>query len=237
MIDCRFLEQMFSQYGLSATERMLEQFDCYAELLVDWNQRINLTAITESQEICSKHFLDSALLLKQVELKQGSSVIDVGTGAGFPSLPCKILRPDLELTLLDSLNKRINFLQAVSENLHISTNCIHSRAEDGGKNPTLREQFDLATARAVAHLRELSEYCLPFVKVGGTFVALKGPEIEEELQESKKALKLLGGEVLDVVKYSLPGDQKRAAVLVRKVSQTPTKYPRMTAKMKKQPLK
>lgn len=237
MIDQSYLCSLLEEHGLEASAQMLQQFDQYAELLVDWNQRINLTAIVEPREICSKHFLDSALLLKHAKLAQGSRLIDVGTGAGFPSLPCKILRPDLDVTLLDSLNKRIHFLTNVSENLQISTNCIHARAEDGGHQAELREQFDVATARAVAHLRELSEYCLPFVKVGGIFVALKGFEIEEELKESQKALQLLGGSVLDVVKYTLPDDQKRAMVLVQKVSQTPTKYPRMTAKMKKQPLK
>lgn len=236
MIDTGYLKQLLETVGFAPTDTQLGQFDAYAALLVEWNEKINLTAITEPKEICGKHFLDSALLLKQLEVPQDTRMIDVGTGAGFPSIPCKILRPDLEVTLLDSLNKRINFLKEVSENLQISTNCIHARAEDGGQNQALREQFEVATARAVAHLRELSEYCLPFVKVGGYFVALKGYEVEEELKEAGKALKILGGKVVEVRKYTLPEEQKRAAVVIQKVSQTPTKYPRMSAKMKKQPL-
>lgn len=234
MINRAELQRMLD---MQATDEMLAQFDLYAQLLVEWNEKINLTAIIKPEEICVKHFLDSALLLKQVEIPVGASMIDVGTGAGFPSVPCKILRPDLQLTLLDSLNKRINFLQTLSESLGIYTNCIHSRAEDGGKNPELREQYDVATARAVAHLSTLAEYCLPFVKVGGIFVAMKGPDVEMELQESKKALQLLGGEVIATQSYQLDEEQSRSIIVIKKISQTPTKYPRNSAKMKKQPLK
>ncbi len=175
------------------------------------------------------------MLLSYVSLPKNAAVIDVGTGAGFPSVPCTILRPDLKLTLLDSLNKRITFLSALCSALGIPAECVHARAEEGGKMPSLREQFDLATARAVAHLRELSEYCLPFVKVGGLFAALKGHDLEEELSEAKSAIRLLGKDQ-QVEEYNLDKVGKRTFVLIRKISQTSSKYPRMTAKIKKQKL-
>lgn len=236
MIRKEYLHGLAEAEGFVLTEEMLDSFDHYAGLLVEWNEKINLTAITQPDEIAVKHFLDSLLLLRCVELPEGASLIDVGTGAGFPSLPCGIVRQDLRITLLDSLQKRITFLRELTGALHIPADCIHARAEEGGQDPALREQFDLATARAVARLRELAEYCLPFVRVGGTFAALKGYEIEEELEEARKAICLLGGEVAEVRKFVLPDESRRAIVLIRKISQTPTKYPRNSAKMKKQPL-
>lgn len=235
MINKQELKDIVKKYNFDLTDIQLEKFDKYAQTLVEWNEKINLTAITEPTDICVKHFFDSLLLLDAVDVKENSTMIDVGTGAGFPSIPCKIVRDDIELTLLDSLNKRINFLTELSNNLEINTTCIHSRAEDGGRKEDLREKFDFATARAVAHLRELSEYCLPFVKVGGYFVSLKGYEIEEELEEAKKAIKLLGGKIVEVKKYE--EENKRAIVIIKKVSQTPTKYPRIASKIKKQPIK
>lgn len=235
MINKDELQNIVKKYNFELTDSQLEKFDTYAQTLVEWNEKINLTAITEPTDICVKHFFDSLLLLDAIDIPQNSTMIDVGTGAGFPSVPCKIIRDDIQLTLLDSLNKRINFLSELSKNLEIYTTCIHSRAEDGGKQKNLREQFDFATARAVAHLRELSEYCLPFVKVGGYFVALKGYEIEEELEEAKKAIKLLGGQIVDVKKYE--EENKRSIIIIKKISQTPPKYPRMSAKIKKQPIK
>lgn len=236
MIPREYLQETAKGYGFSLEENDLAKLDRYAEYLVEWNEKINLTAITEPKEICLKHFLDSFLLLDAVEVPESASLIDVGTGAGFPSVPCKILRQDLKLTLLDSLQKRIRFLTGLSETLGLETACVHGRAEEEGKKPAMREQFDFATARAVAHLRELSEYCLPFVKVGGYFVALKGYDIEEELEEAKKAIRLLGGKIEAVKKYELPEGNRRAIVLIKKISQTPTKYPRIAAKMKKQPI-
>lgn len=237
MIPKEYFKEITKNYGFDLTEEQIDRFDRYAEYLVEWNEKINLTAITDPKEICIKHFLDSLLFFKAVSLPEKASLIDVGTGAGFPSVPCKIVRPDLFLTLLDSLNKRIQFLSGLSDHLGIETKCIHSRAEDGGKSIDLREKFDYATARAVAHLRELSEYCLPFVKPGGYFIALKGYEIEQELEEAKKAIKLLGGEIKEVKKYELPEENRRGIVVIQKISQTPTKYPRMAAKIKKQPIK
>lgn len=236
MISQEYLLKHAKAYGFDLTSEQLEQFDCYAKFLVEWNEKINLTAIVQPDEICIKHFLDSLLLLSVMEVPQHASMIDVGTGAGFPSVPCKIVRSDIQLTMMDSLNKRIVFLQQLAEQLHISADCIHSRAEDGGKQSKYREVFDIATARAVAHLRELSEYCLPFVKLGGYFVALKGFDIEQELEESKKAIKLMGGEIQRIEKIVLPGENKRGIVVIKKISQTPTRYPRISAKIKKQPL-
>lgn len=237
MIDQLYLKELAERYELQLNEQQLTQFDQYAQTLVEWNEKINLTAITQPKEICIKHFLDSLLLLKALDIPQQAKMIDVGTGAGFPSIPCKIVQEDIDLTLLDSLNKRIHFLTELSGILQISTNCIHARAEEGGQKRELREQFNIATARAVAHLRELSEYCLPYVKVGGFFAALKGYEIEQELEEAKKAIKLLGGHILDVKKINLPEENKRAIIIIKKISQTPTKYPRISAKIKKQPIK
>lgn len=235
MISKDFLKNIVKKYNFDLNDVQLDKFDKYAKFLVEWNEKINLTAITEPNDICIKHFFDSLLLLDAIEVQKNSTMIDVGTGAGFPSIPCKIVRDDVNLILIDSLNKRINFLKELSNELDISTTCIHSRAEDGGKKEELREKFDFATARAVAHLRELSEYCLPFVKVGGYFVALKGYEIEEELEESKKAIKLLGGKIIEVKKYE--EENKRAIIIIKKISQTPTKYPRISVKIKKQPIK
>lgn len=236
MIDRKRLQEIFAAYQLPCGEKQAEEFDRYAGLLAEWNQKINLTAILEPEEICIKHFLDSVLLLSAAEPEAGASLIDVGTGAGFPSVPCKILRPDLRLTLLDSLNKRVRFLQLLSQELGQENVAVHGRAEELGRKAEYREQFDLATARAVAHLRELAEYCLPFVKPGGCFAALKGYEVEEELAQAEKAIRLLGGEVESMKKYDLPQGNRRAIVLIRKISQTPTKYPRLSAKIKKEPL-
>lgn len=237
MINLDLLKQEAEAIGFHLTETQLQKLDKYAALLVEWNEKINLTAITEPDEIVMKHFIDSFLLLNHVEHEKPFSLIDVGTGAGFPSLPCKIICDSMELIMLDSLNKRINFLNEVIAQVNVNAKAIHGRAEECGNQPHLREQFDYATARAVAHLRGLSEYCLPYVKVGGTFVALKGYEIEQELEEAKPAIKALGGKVIDVVKYEIHDSGKRAIVLIKKISQTPTKYPRSFAKIKKQPIK
>lgn len=236
MIDLNFLKQNLEAYGLSCGDQLAEKLDRYAELLVEWNQKMNLTAITEPDEIVIKHFLDSLLLIKATELPGGGRIIDVGTGAGFPSVPVCLYRPDLRLTLLDSLNKRITFLTELTAQLELPAECVHGRAEETGGKAEYREQYDIACARAVAHLRELSEYCLPFVKVGGCFAALKGYEIEQELEEACFAIEQLGGQLEKVEKFQLSGDNKRAIVVVRKVRQTPAKYPRPSAKMKKSPL-
>lgn len=236
MIDRGFFSRVAEEAGFSLSSDQLDSFERYGTLLVEWNEKINLTAITDPEGIAVKHFLDSLLLLKSVEVPAGSRLIDVGTGAGFPSLPCALMRPDLQVTLLDSLNKRIIFLEELTRQLSIEAQTIHARAEEAGRLPELRETFSVATARAVAHLRELSEYCLPFVKVGGIFAALKGAEIDTELDESKSAIRLLGGRIEKVERYTLPDGSGRSIVLIRKIASTSEKYPRPAAKIKKAPI-
>lgn len=236
MINQEQLAAYAAELEIPLSEAQLAAFDRYAEILVDWNGRMNLTTITKPEEIVVKHFVDSLRVLHEAEIPQGASLIDVGAGAGFPSVPLKIVRPDLRLTLLDSLNKRVTFLDALSEALAQGNVCLHGRAEEAGRSPTLRAQFDFATARGVAHLRELSEYCLPFVKLGGVFAALKGGEIDAELKDSQRAIALLCGRVESVKRFTLPDGSSRTIVLIRKVSHTTTKYPRPHAKMLKNPL-
>ena len=215
----------------------LSRFKTYAEMLVEWNKKMNLTAITEPDEIIIKHFLDCLITFKNVDIPKNASIIDVGTGAGFPGMVLKIARPDIKLTLLDGLNKRLVFLSELCSALGFNdVEIIHKRAEDGGNAPELREKYDFATARAVAKLNVLSEYCLPFVKVGGMFLALKGPTAAEELENAENAFKTLGGELNDVQREVLPNGDVRVIVKVKKISQTPTSYPRNSAKISKKPL-
>lgn len=272
MIDIAKLIDSAARYGVALSREQGEQFDRYAALLVEWNEKVNLTAILDPEEILIKHFLDSLTLLTLWDPQRASDsaqetgqgdrgggsipsgekrpagsgpfhralpvlrVMDVGTGAGFPGIPLKIARPELEVTLLDSLNKRVRFLEAVSLALDLPLTCVHSRAEDAGRNSLYREQFDLVTARAVANLRELAEYCLPLVKKGGVFLSMKGPEVEEELEGAGRAIQLLGGRISTVEKLQLPMDYGRALVQVEKISQTPAKYPRLPGKIAKNPL-
>lgn len=236
MIDKQLLLEGCQDFEIELPENAAEKLDQYAQLLVEWNEKMNLTAITEPREIVFKHFVDSLLLLKAVEMPKGASLIDVGTGAGFPSMPVKIARPDVKVTMLDSLQKRLTFLQEVNDQLGLDCTFIHSRAEDGGKKKELREKYDFATARAVANLRDLAEYCLPYVKVGGYFVSLKGPDIEEEIRESKNAIATMGGKVEKVLQFTLPEDSGRSIVVIKKISQTPPQFPRTAAKMAKKPI-
>ncbi len=213
----------------------LQQLSKYADLLCGWNEKINLTAITDPEGIAVKHFADCLYIFKYAEIPFGASVIDVGTGAGFPGIVMKIARPDIKLTLLDSLGKRVNFLNEVIEKLDLKDIvAVHSRAEDGAMH--YRESFDIATARAVANMRVLCEYCLPYVKVGGSFIALKGSAAEIETKDAGNAIKLLGGELQSVKSYSLIDECDRGIVTVKKISQTSTKYPRNPSKISKQPL-
>lgn len=233
-----FLEKAASEYGVELSEKQLQQFQRYYELLIEWNEKINLTAITEPQEVAVKHFIDSVSAWDKKRFEGAKSIIDVGTGAGFPGIPLKIFQPQLKLVLLDSLNKRIKFLQTVVDELQLdNVECIHARAEEGAKNPKLRENFDIAVSRAVARLPVLAEYCIPFVKVGGTFAALKGMKFAEEAEEGKKALQILGGSEPISVEKKLPGlDDKRAVIYVKKIKSTPKKYPRKAGTPDKDPL-
>lgn len=236
MTHGEYLSSCTEKFGIKLSEKQVSQFKIYGEFLTEYNEKVNLTRITDPFEIMEKHFADSALPLSMTEIKEGAKVIDVGTGAGFPGVPMKIVRPDIELTLLDSLNKRLLFLKELSDKLGIEATLIHSRAEVGGIDPLLREKYDVAVSRAVAKLSVLCEYCLPYVRVGGKFMALKGPELENELKEAQNAVKLLGGRVCDVKEYSLPCGDGRTLVVIEKEFPTPKKYPRQRVKLNERPL-
>lgn len=232
------LSEVAKEYGLELTSDQISAFNRYYELLVEWNEKINLTAITEPREVAIKHIVDS-LSCYQKELFTGQvSLIDVGTGAGFPGLPLKIFYPELKLTLLDSLNKRVKFLQLVVDELGLKdVEVIHARSEEAARNKKYREKFDLVTARAVARLPIICEYCLPFVKQGGTFIALKGRQYEEEIQEAQKAFSVLGGKLVKSMPVKLPElEDKRAVVYIKKEKATPKVYPRKAGTPERNPI-
>ena len=233
-----FLEKAASEYGVELSEKQLQQFQRYYELLIEWNEKINLTAITEPQEVAVKHFIDSVSAWDEKRFEGAKSIIDVGTGAGFPGIPLKIFQPQLKLVLLDSLNKRIKFLQTVVDELQLdNVECIHARAEEGAKNPKLRENFDIAVSRAVARLPVLCEYCLPFVKRGGYFLALKGREYQDEIKEAAKAIKVMGGSKVTERLVKLPAlDDVRAIITIKKDMPTPKAYPRKAGTPAKKPI-
>lgn len=211
--------------GAPLDETQVNMLIGYAGLLTEWNKKINLTAITDDEGIATKHFLDSLSAVCTGLVK--GKVIDVGTGAGFPGLVLKIAKPEIELTLLDSLNKRINFLNEVCAGLEINAETIHARAEDGGRNPALRGKFDTVVSRAVANLTTLSEWCIPFLKTGGYFLALKGPLAEQELSDAKRAVSILGGKVEDVFEAEIPfTDLRHKIIVIKKIRQTPMRFPR-----------
>ena len=222
--------------GIKVTEEQAGKFQRYMELLVEWNEKLNLTAVTEPGEIVEKHFLDSLTLLLACKPKEGGRLLDVGTGAGFPGVPLKIMRPDLRVTLLDGSNKRLNFLGEVCGELGIECERVHKRAEEAGLDKRMRESFDLVTARAVAKLRVLCEYCLPLVKMRGFFVAMKGPGAGEELAEAENAMSILGGDKVEVKQIMLPSAGERNLIVVRKLSFTPKGYPRHGGTIAKHPL-
>ena len=219
-------------------EQKSKDFETYYNMLIDWNEKINLTAITEPHDVAYKHFIDCMSIFKSNVIKNGAKVIDVGTGAGFPGLVMKIFNPTLDITLMDSLNKRINFLNEVAHSLNIDVNCVHSRAEDAGHSKLYREKFDICASRAVANLSTLCELCLPFVKVGGYLAALKGPKAQEEILEANNAIKILGGKVENVIEYKIADtDYAHNIVLVKKISAISSQYPRKAPKPSKEPLK
>lgn len=224
-------------YGINLDEKAPERFKIYYNFLVEYNKHTNLTSITEEKDVIIKHFLDSIIVSKFLELTPGLRLIDVGTGAGFPGVPLKIANPEIDLTLLDSLNKRIIFLNKLVEKLGLTSEIFHNRAEECGKNKKFREKFNIVTSRAVAKLTVLSEYCLPLLKVGGYFVSLKGSNVENEIEESKKSIEVLGGKIERVEKFDLPeGKGGRAIVIIKKISSTPGKYPRSNANISKFPI-
>lgn len=229
------MSQSAQDVGMTLSREQYDQFMKYKELLKEWNEKINLTAITDDEGIVSKHFIDSIKAFRFEGLKNARTVIDVGTGAGFPGFPVKIMKSDIELTLLDSLNKRLNFLKAVADELDLEgVNFVHSRAEDGGRDPKFRDSFDIAVSRAVANLTLLTELCLPYVKVGGYFIALKGPAVEKEVNDAKHAISLLGGRLHDIIEVVIEDtDLRHNLVVIEKIKNTPKAYPRSSAAIKK----
>lgn len=233
------LKRKAEKLGIFLTDYQMGQFRQYYEMLIEKNKVMNLTAITEWEEVIDKHFIDSISLVKAVDLTGRKYVLDLGCGAGFPGIPLKIVFPEMKIILLDSLNKRILFLQDVIRELKLEdVEALHGRAEDYAKKAEYREQFDYCVSRAVANLTTLSEYCLPYVKVGGKFISYKSGKVKEELTEIKKAMFLLGGKVEDVISFSLPEtDIERNFVVIQKEKKTPGKYPRKAGLPGKEPLK
>ena len=239
-MDIQEFSDLMIEYGkeidIMFTEEQLKQFYQYMNLLIEWNEKINLTAIVEPKEIILKHFIDSLTITKYIGKNQ--SVIDIGTGAGFPGIPLKIVRKDLKITLLDSLNKRIHFLDEVIKDLALENiDTVHARIEEYAKNKNYRETYNIATSRAVANLTTLSEYMLPMVRINGMAICMKGSEISEEISKSKNSIKLLGGEISKIEEFALPkSDYKRNLILIEKARQTPSKYPRKPGMPSKEPL-
>ena len=234
------LQKEAQEMGVTLNEHQIKQFYDYYELLIHWNTMVNLTAITEQKEVVTKHFSDSLALVKAVPdlAEKEYTLIDVGTGAGFPGIPLKIAFPNLKVTLLDSLNKRINFLNEVIQALELEKiQAVHGRAEDAAHDNVSRETFDFCVSRAVANLSTLSEYCLPFVKVGGWFVPYKSGKLEEEMKTGKGAIRKLGGELEDVIFFHLANEDERNLVRIRKTEKTGKKYPRKAGTPSREPLK
>jgi 16S rRNA (guanine527-N7)-methyltransferase len=236
--DVSVLKGSFERIGIQLTDWQIEQFLIYYEFLVEKNKVMNLTGITEYQEVVLKHFVDSVALVKAVDVSKFQSLIDVGTGAGFPGVPLKIVFPHLEVVLLDSLNKRINFLNELIDKLRLENiTAVHGRAEDGARKTEYREHFDLCVSRAVANLSSLSEYCIPFIKKDGLFISYKSTTVDDEITGAKKALFLLGGKFIEKQTFELPGsDIGRSLIVIKKEKTTPLKYPRKAGLPSKEPL-
>lgn len=231
------LRTYLKKIDIELSKKQIEQFYTYMNLLLEWNEKINLTAITEPEEVILKHFVDSLTI--SAYIKKGSKLVDMGTGAGFPGIPLKILRDDIEITLVDSLNKRINFLNEVIKELELrEISTVHARAEEFGQNKKYREKFDIATSRAVANLSTLSEYLVPLVKLEGKIICMKGSEVKEEVENAKNAIKILGGKIEKEESFNLPNsDMKRNLVIIKKIKNTPAKYPRKPGTPAKEPIK
>lgn len=227
------------ELNIELTDNQVKEFEDFMDHMILWNDRVRLTSITEENEVIDKHFVDSLSVLKTNLFKSDLKILDLGTGGGFPGIPLKLYDRTYDLTMIDSRLKKIEYLETVIEKFNLeNTLALHGRAEDFGKDEEYREKFDIVVSRAVANTAVLSEYCLPFVKKGGYFIAMKGSEIEEELNEGKKAIKILGGKIQEVLEFKLPQtDFNRSIVIVKKIDDTPKKYPRSSGKPKKKPLK
>lgn len=227
-------------HGLVLNDQQIAQFERYFQLLVEWNEKMNLTAITQREEVYLKHFYDCLMVLWNMPLEDYAlQLCDVGAGAGFPSIPLKIAHPELQVTIVDSLQKRLTFIEHLAEELGLEgVSCVHGRAEDVGQNPAYRGQFDIVTARAVASLNVLAEYCLPLVKIGGQFLALKAQKSDQELEEARAAIRILGAKLIKVTEDQLPVEAAdRRYILIQKTRETPNKYPRKAGKPAKNPIK
>lgn len=232
------LKERLKDISIQLDDNKRNQFMEFYKLLIEWNQYMNLTAITEYEEVVEKHFVDSLSIVKAINLCEIENIIDIGTGAGFPGIPIKIIYPHLKVTLLDSLNKRVKFLNTIIEKLELKNiNVIHGRAEDYAKQKEYREKYELCVSRAVANLSTLSEYCIPYISVGGMFISYKSDEIDEELLKSKNAVKILGAKISDVIRFQLPGtDIRRTFIKIEKIKNTPKIYPRRAGIPGKEPL-
>lgn len=236
VINKELLSSNAASLGVDLSEDMLDKFDLLASLLIEQNKTMNLTAITQPNDVVVKHFADSLSLLSAIEVPQSAKVLDLGTGAGFPGLPLLIARPDIRLTMVDSTAKKLAYVASTLDKLSLSAETLHARAEEAGKDPAYREQYDIVCSRAVAALNVLCEYCLPFVKVGGTFVAMKSAKAQEELQLAEKAISTLGGKTVGQKSFTLSDGGERTLIIIKKISQIPPKYPRPSAQIAKKPL-
>ncbi len=236
MVNTNLLISDAEKLGLSIENDKIKQFEKLAELLVEQNKTMNLTAITDPDGIAVKHFADSISVLNAAKFDEKAKVLDVGTGAGFPGIPLLIMRPDLDLTMLDSTAKKLKYVANTVEELGLTANVLHTRAEEAGQSKEYRETFDIVCSRAVAALNVLCEYCLPFVKVGGVFVAMKAAKAQEEIEGAKAAIKLLGGQIVDEKCFTLSDGGERNLIIIKKISHVPPKYPRVSAQIAKKPL-
>lgn len=231
-----YLIELLNQEDFEFDKKVIDRFEIYCDFLLEYNQKVNLTAIKDPDEVIVKHFIDSVMVLKHSEISVNSKIADVGTGPGFPAIPMLIMRNDLDFSLIEATKKKLVFIEQLLEKLNFSANLLHLRGEEAGKMPQYREKFDFVTARAVANLRELSEYCLPLVKIGGKMISMKGNLSEEELEMSNKAIKLLGGKIENKVQYSLPNSDNRTIITIEKIKNTPNTYPRTSALISKKPI-
>ncbi|MBQ4604692.1 MAG: 16S rRNA (guanine(527)-N(7))-methyltransferase RsmG [Clostridia bacterium] len=236
MVNTNLLISDAEKLGISLTDEQTKLFEKLAELLVEQNKTMNLTAITDPDGIAVKHFADSISALSAYDFAENAKVLDVGTGAGFPSIPLLIARPDLEMTMIDSTAKKLKYVASTVETLGLTAEVLHTRAEEAGQNKEYREKFDIVCSRAVAALNVLCEYCLPFVKVGGVFLAMKAAKAQEEIADAKNAIKTLGGKIVAEKSFTLSDGGERTIVVIKKISQVPPKYPRVSAQITKKPL-